>query len=101
MGRLGEKLTSGRFIVTIMMCTTYCYLVSFMVTKLSDKISGDFILGFIGGFSTSFVLIIQWYFQKENIVKPIQTEESNEPTKTIPNSNDGSNRPVTSDDIKS
>lgn len=89
MGKITEKLTSGRFIVTIMMCTTYCYLVSFMVTKLSEKISGDFILGFIGGFSTSFVLIIQWYFDKK--------EESNEPVKTIPNNNGDSNGTVTGD----
>lgn len=60
-----RKLTSGRFLVTLMLACTYCYLAIFMVTRLSDKITGDFVLGFIGGFSTSFMLILQWYFDKE------------------------------------
>lgn len=66
MERFLEKITSGRFLITIMMGLTYCYLVSFIITKLSDKLTGDFALGFIGGFSTSFMLVIQWYFQKES-----------------------------------
>lgn len=75
MDRLLDKITSGRFIVTVMMSLTYCYTVSFIITKLSDKISGDFALGFIGGFSTSFMLIIQWYFQRENAVSIQQNRE--------------------------
>lgn len=63
--RILDKLLSGQFLVTVMMSITYCYLVSFIVTKLSDKVSGDFALGFVGGFSTSFMLIIQWYFDKD------------------------------------
>lgn len=67
--RIIEKLTSGRFIVTIMMAVTYCQLVTFIITKLSDKVSADFALGFVGGFSTSFMLILQWYFDKETVKK--------------------------------
>lgn len=78
-----DKIMSGRFLVTMMMCTTYCYLVAFMVTKLSDKISGDFILGFIGGFSTSFVLIIQWYFDKNDDNTTKGKEIENEKTASI------------------
>lgn len=66
MGEIRRKLTSGRFIVTIMLACTYCFLSIFMVTKLSEKITGDFVLGFLGGFSTSFMLILQWYFDKDN-----------------------------------
>ena len=65
MNDIMRKLTSGRFLVTLMLASTYCYLAVFMVTRLSDKITGDFVLGFIGGFSTSFMLILQWYFDKE------------------------------------
>lgn len=61
-----EKLSSGRFLVTVMLAVTYCFLSIFMVTKLSEKITGDFVLGFLGGFSTSFMLILQWYFDKDN-----------------------------------
>lgn len=60
-----KKLASGRFLVTVMLAVTYCYLSVFMVTKLSEKITGDFVLGFLGGFSTSFMLILQWYFDKD------------------------------------
>jgi len=61
-----DKVLSGRFLVTVLMAVTYCKLATFMVTKLADKITGDFVLGFIGGFSTSFILILQWYFDKDN-----------------------------------
>lgn len=64
MNEILKKITGGRFLVTIMLAITYCYLSVFMVTKLSDKITGDFVLGFLGGFSTSFMLILQWYFDK-------------------------------------
>ena len=65
MSKILEKLTSGRFLVTMMMAAVYCFLAVFMVTKLSDKITGDFVLGYMGGFSTAFMLILQWYFDKE------------------------------------
>lgn len=65
MDKLIDKLTSGRFLVTVMMAGVYCFLAVYMVTKLSDKITGDFVLGYMGGFSTAFMLILQWYFDKE------------------------------------
>jgi hypothetical protein len=76
MNRIIEKLTSGRFLVTLMLACTYCFLSVFMVTKLSDKITGDFVLGFLGGFSTSFMLILQWYFDKDN-AKETVNDKSN------------------------
>lgn len=66
--RIIDKILSGRYMVTLLMAVTYCYLVSFIITKLSDKVSADFALGFVGGFSTSFMLVIQWYFDEKNNV---------------------------------
>ena len=80
MDKLIEKLTSGRFLVTLMMASVYCFIAVHMVTKLSDKITGDFVLGFMGGFSTSFMLILQWYFDKEDT----KTKEENRDDKNIP-----------------
>lgn len=72
-----NKIFSGRFIVTVMMAMTYCYLVAFIITKLSDKVSGDFALGFVGGFSTSFMLILQWYFDDHKANKENPNGSSN------------------------
>lgn len=82
--KIVDKLFSGRFLVTIMMAGVYCFLAIFMVTKLSDKITGDFVLGYMGGFSTAFMLILQWYFDKEEIDAKSQNGGSNEIPKQNP-----------------
>lgn len=91
--KITDKILSGRFLVTVMMSLTYCYLVSFIITKLSDKVSGDFALGFVSGFSTSFMLIIQWYFDKSDEPK----ENSNDkrlPKSDVSNGDSGSTSSV-------
>lgn len=59
------KLTSGSFISTLALVVTYCWIGLHLVSSIpSEKITTDFVFGFIAGFSSSVMFVLKSYFDR-------------------------------------
>lgn len=57
------KFTSGSFIATLALVATYCWIGKHLVASIQpEKITTDFVFGFIGGFSSSVMFVLKSYF---------------------------------------
>jgi len=72
MGKIMEKLTSGRFIATVSMILTYCFLVTFVTIKYAGSLVSNpekmesFAVGLIMGFSGTAAIVIKSYFDRSD-----------------------------------
>lgn len=63
--RLIDKITSARFIVTISLVHTYCYIMWECVNLFKNKlISSETFLALLAGFSSAVILVIKSYFDR-------------------------------------
>ena len=59
------KITSGSFISTLALVVTYCWVAKHLVSSIPhEKITTDFVFGFIAGFSSSVMFVLKAYFDK-------------------------------------
>ena len=60
-----DKILSGRFIATVLLVGTYCQIASRLVNSIpADKISADFVMGFMAGFAAAVILVLKSYFDR-------------------------------------
>lgn len=60
-----DKVLSGRFISTVLLVGTYCTIASKLVNSIpADKISADFVMGFMAGFAAAVILVLKSYFDR-------------------------------------
>lgn len=74
------KVTSGSFISTIALVGTYCWTVAHMVKTIPpEKISSEFLLGFVGGgFASTVMFVLKAYFDRGDKKQQDQKGDSNE-----------------------
>lgn len=59
------KITSGSFIATLALVVTYCWIGKHLVKAIPpEKITTDFVFGFISGFSSSVMFVLKAYFDR-------------------------------------
>lgn len=59
------KLTSGSFIATVGLVATYCWIGKHLISAIPpEKITTDFVFGFIAGFSSSVMFVLKAYFDR-------------------------------------
>jgi len=65
--RVVDKLMSGRFLISIMLTATYC-LMPFLIASLVwvGKVEAAFLTGYIAGLAQSVLLVIKFYFERED-----------------------------------
>lgn len=67
LSRLIDKFTSARFIVTIFLVNTYCFVMWESVNLLKDKlITVETFLALLAGFSSAVTLVIKSYFDRND-----------------------------------
>lgn len=73
------KITSGSFIATLALVVTYCWMGKHLISSIPvEKITSDFVFGFIAGFSSSVMFVLKAYFDrgdKKQVQKGDRTDE--------------------------
>ena len=62
-----EKATSGRFLSTCLLVTTYCaipFLLVYLIVK--GKLDANFFTGYIAGFAQTVLLVLKFYFDRSD-----------------------------------
>ena len=64
MGKFREKMASGRFFSTVMVMSTYCFvIVGCTILALCNKMQIETFLALLTGFTGMAILIIESYFK--------------------------------------
>ena len=65
-----NKIFSGRFLTLLLFALTYCFIAIHVVRAIPvEKISSDFVLGFISGFGGTVMIVLKGSFDTEK--KPV------------------------------